>query len=334
MESHIDVQGLDCAEALEGGPCPGCDAGDCLVLATVRNWQPGFAFHDMPAGLSDPLADAAAKIARLDNREGRIHLASTRAIQTLLECLMSHPVAGIKGDKGDKGDPGKDGTDGQDGKDGQDGEDGKDGIDGIDGQDGKDGQDGLPGNPFDPTLAHICSANWRHAEKATLADLSINGGNPSLIVSFDKEVKAGYFSPQNIIVEARTQIEDPFGPILIWRQLRAEAIQPLQMKQECTLDIKGIGPDGGGNCTGVRYLFNDAQDIEKRVNELQVMLIRVRIIGDLIPDKSLRGLDANHLPKIDGNGNPYWIGPPGGDPYVTGDGIAGGTFESWFELVP
>ena len=60
--------------------------------------------------------------------------------------------------------------------------------------------------------------------------------------------------------------------------------------------------------------------------------MRVRINGDLIPDEKRRGLDADHLPKIEQDGTPYWIRPPGGEPYASGDGVAGGLFESWFTL--
>jgi len=101
----LDLAGLDCAASLMGGDCPGCGTNDCLVLAEVRNWQPGFALTDMPQPKPDPVADATAKIARIDNSVRTI-LPSVQDIAEALLCLMKKPsCGGSSGNKGPDGDP-------------------------------------------------------------------------------------------------------------------------------------------------------------------------------------------------------------------------------------
>ncbi len=105
----------DCADhlwkQLEG--CPACELPDCVVLATIANYQPGMT-----------LANAS-----IDNRLGRRVVASTATLQAWLQCLqLKGGIPGPKGDPGQNGINGTNGTNGTDGEDGEDGEDGKDGI--------------------------------------------------------------------------------------------------------------------------------------------------------------------------------------------------------------
>ena len=92
--------------------CPGCDAPECVVLATISGYRPGSSLLDMPAE-EDDLANA---IGRIDHRAGRRTLACTATLQAWLECLqLKGGVPGPKGDqgpKGDKGDPGDPGDPG------------------------------------------------------------------------------------------------------------------------------------------------------------------------------------------------------------------------------
>ncbi len=322
----LDVLPTDCGAALLGGHCPGCDSADCLVLATVRNWQPGFALSDMPPGGADAVADAAAKIARIDNRLGRSQLASTRALQTALECLLSHPLGGgIKGEKGDQGPQGPKGEKGDQGGKGDRGDKGDKG------DKGDRGDKGDPGAWPDLNLARLCGANWDHGGTLKFNELNVEGLGIGLVVCFDKPVRADFFNNVSFAVEAETSFQDTSSSITIWRLVEAKDFVPLQMKELCALQIKGTGPENG-LCTGAFYLFGNPRDLRASVNEMGSIRMRVRINGDLIPDEKLRGLDANHLPRIDGNGNPYWIHRPDGRPYASGDEIAGGQFESWFTL--
>jgi hypothetical protein len=53
--------------------------------------------------------------------------------------------------------------------------------------------------------------------------------------------------------------------------------------------------------------------------------VRVVLKGDYIRDEQGKGIDADHLP-------PWFTSSPA--TYHTGNGVAGGTFESWFTLSP
>ncbi|MGI9394370.1 MAG: ComEA family DNA-binding protein, partial [Boseongicola sp.] len=80
----LDISETDCKGQLFREGCPGCDSGDCVVLATIRNYRPGDRLLDMPVPASDP-ADGTAHI---DNLLGRKRLPSTQAIAEALLCVM------------------------------------------------------------------------------------------------------------------------------------------------------------------------------------------------------------------------------------------------------
>lgn len=314
----LDAAGVDCGAPLKPGECPGCETPDCLVLATIANWQPGFALSDPAPGAPDPVADAAAKIARIDNDEGRTRLVSTQALAATLECLLTQP-------NGLAGPPGKDGKDGQDGKDGKDGKDGENGQDGAPGQDGQDGM------PVDPTLAHLCAGNWTHRGQLPLDGLIVDRFGFGILVCFDKPVLGGFFDTVSFCVQFQSRVKDDFGDAPAWLLVEPKAIVPLRMESPCKLEIAGEA-DPADLCDGALYLFGNPSRLKKELEEVGSLKMRVRINGDLIPDEKRRGLDADHLPKIEQDGTPYWIRPPGGEPYASGDGVAGGLFESWFTL--
>ena len=63
------------------------------------------------------------------------------------------------------------------------------------------------------------------------------------------------------------------------------------------------------------------------------MILRSDFIrGKHLKTGELRALDGDHVPKIDAAlpPNPGWLQP--NDKRSTGDGIEGGTFESWFSV--
>jgi hypothetical protein len=296
----VGVEASDCRDLLKGGDCPGCDEADCLVLATIENWQPGFAISDLPPGAIDPVADAAAKIARIDNDKDRLNLVSTQVLTNALQCLMEKPGGG--------------------------------GPIGPIGPAGPAGQNGHDGMPIDATLAHLCAANWAHRGELTLDQLKVDPLGIGVLVCFDKPIMAGFFDTVSFAVEFQTAVNDTSGSVGgNWLLIEPKAIVPLRMSEPCGLRVAAEGPDANGLCDGAFYLFGSPDLLARRLSQQQLRL-RVRINGDLIPDKSLRGLDANHLPKIDGSGHPYWIRPPGQEPYASGDGVAGGQFEGSFIL--
>jgi len=69
--------------------CEDCCTADCLVLATIRGYQPGFSIQAQQTPPTDPAADFAAQVARIDNRLGRIILPSTNRIAEVLEAVAA-----------------------------------------------------------------------------------------------------------------------------------------------------------------------------------------------------------------------------------------------------
>jgi DNA-binding beta-propeller fold protein YncE len=80
----IGISEADCRAILMREDCPECDCGDCLVLATIRDYRPGDRILDRP----DPPAYPADGTAQIDNDLGRKRLPSTQAIAEALLCLL------------------------------------------------------------------------------------------------------------------------------------------------------------------------------------------------------------------------------------------------------
>jgi DNA-binding beta-propeller fold protein YncE len=116
----LDVSEARCGDLLLGD-CPSCEEPDCLVLATVENYDAGDRFEAQTDPASDPAADTTARVVRIDNRTGRVLLPSTQAIANALQCVIEHGGSGVAGPQGPPGAPGTNGTDGEDGADGADG---------------------------------------------------------------------------------------------------------------------------------------------------------------------------------------------------------------------
>ena len=127
----LTITGQECCEkfwdALDG--CPSCETGDCVVLATIRNYRPGFQMLDLPGAAGD----VATGIARIDNRDGRTLLPSTQTMAEVIRCLCEAGTGS-----------------------------GKDGQPGADGQPGTNGQDGQDGVGLNPNLPRILDIGWTH----------------------------------------------------------------------------------------------------------------------------------------------------------------------------
>jgi DNA-binding beta-propeller fold protein YncE len=302
----LELRDLDCAGLLEGGDCPGCLEPDCLIVATVENWQPGFRLEDMPAGLPDPLADAAAKTTRIDNRRDRTVLASTQAIAAALQCLMSQ--GGGNGAPGPAGPPGPEGAKGDQGEKGDKGDKG---------DQGDKGDKGDPAGP-DRTLTRICNVSWRHKGLIPRSELQERG----LVIAFRNDtfpergkVLAKDLDDISVMVLAEFQ-EGQRGESArtCWCQLRAKQVAGVMLREPCSTEVAQDGPEPDGFCDGALYVFADPGSIPGRGTRLRVL-----VNGDLIRDRKGRGVDADNLPD--------WV--PDRD---SGDGIEGGMFESWFRV--
>jgi hypothetical protein len=325
----LDIDDVDCGALLREGDCPGCTTPDCLVLTTVENWQPGFALEALGPTPPDSAADAAAKIARLDNRKDRTTLPSTQAIATAVECLLAHGGTSGPGPQGPPGPSGRDGTNGRDGRDGRDG---------ANGRDGRDGKDAI-----DTTLTHLCGINWHHAGATKLDELLVQlDGNrvPAVAIAFSNstfptepgKVRASDLNDISFeLLMEHIDFQNQDLPRACWCRVMPDQVIPVMFEPECVTTVAASALAPSGLCNGALYTFDRGRLLammsaertsRQRLNLDPGVRFKVLVHGDLIRDLKDRGLDGNHLPP--------WLGAAGA---VTGDGIAGGLFESWFFIL-
>lgn len=348
----IEVSEQDCLAVLHRDDCPDCERGDCLVLATIARWRPGFRILDLPADGADADADTAAGIARIDNLSGRQRLPSTRAIADALACLIAHCCgAGGPGNQGPPGPAGPTGPTGATGPQGDPGLPGQPGAPGADGLGIDDvdltlvpcgdaagaelvvNPDGarvlvlqLPSN-CDPTLAHLCNINWFHGGTYTATMLreflfvrdAAGAELFRLLLRFDAPVRAADLDTHSIRVTAGT---NPNALAWWWLELATQIRVGGFEQGGC--GVRGFSPnlieviDGVAYATGVEVRF-PAQVLE------EARVFRVRVLGDFIRDRRGRAADLDHLPD--------WLtnqDPAAPTATRTGDGVPGGWFESWF----
>jgi hypothetical protein len=324
----LSIHEADCGDALKGHACPDCSGGDCVVLATIHGWRPGRRLEKPSVPPSDPLKDAAAGIARIDNLLGRIVVPSVADLTRAVTCLLDH---GSSGGTGEQGSPGLQGPPG--GK-GAKGDPGRNGDPGLNGTNGKDG--------LDWDLPHICDFNWRHGARLKEEKL-----NSKLVVVFDTPVLNEDLHPNSVQVRVGRRRDDQGVPLWCW----------------CDLDLNNFlfGGQIEQPCNALST-FSPAAAQGDMVDALQIQLpenlmnladresrpaLRIHIIinGDFIRgvhrnSKELRALDGDHLPKfrtpsppgppLSAGEEPEWM-ETGGQRF-SGDGIEGGTFESWFDI--
>jgi hypothetical protein len=151
------------------------------------------------------------------------------------------------------------------------------------------------------TLSHLCGISWKHSATIPRVEVLERG----LYIAFDNKVQAEDL-PNAVIVEARNRETG------CWCEIRTERI-PGDFPELCVVDPDAFQPSGDPFVTAVR--------LRPSPNEVTQQL-RVLVKGDFLRDGDGKGVDANHLPP--------WFG--GAPAYRTGDGVEGGTFESWFTL--
>ena len=328
----LDVDASDCVATLAPHACPHCATPDCIVLATIVGYRPGFALEDVSVPPSDPMADTTAKIARIDNMLGRVVVPSAADLAAVVKCLLEHGGAG-GGGLGPQGPPGQQGAVGPQGPAGSQGFPGPQGPSGAQGPKGDDGQ---PGEALDWDLPHICDFNWKHRGL-----ISLSGNVLRLVVAFDTKVIAEDLNTLSICVQAR---HPELNGLQCWCDFDLDntavgTIEKGSVELDCDSQTK-FTATSGSMATAVQITLNQINSIMRD----GVAQLRVRINGDFVrgihhKSGELRALDADHLPKTDPPSPP---GPPQpgvepkwmktGDKRYTGDGIEGGMFESIFQV--
>lgn len=329
----IEVTEARCAdifrETLEG--CPHCDVGNCVVLATVSEYV-----------FNQPVEDPD-----IDNWRDRKILPSTETLTRIIRCILAKGTGG--GQVGEQGPPGPPGPAGPAGPPGQNGADGQPGQPGQDGQDGQDGQPGSPGPPGvvnvdlqmvpcgqppvgqiqniggTPTLilrvptmcsdpTRICDINWRHGEITPQPQL-----DRGLVIAFNRDLRflANPFLPPHILLVMRSSFDDNTGRIC-WCEVQGETqlvrlFEPCNAAGEFTEQLSAANPPNALRFRG------DLRPSDAGAPQPYRVLLRCEFIQDV----NGQAPDGNHLPP--------WFNTPG---YLTGDGVAGGEFFSWFDLSP
>ena len=328
----------DCCDLWNGLECHDCDRPDCVVLATIPDFVAGVPIVD-----TKPASGTAAVI---DNLTFRQILPSLQAIKEFLDCLkLCEPgKGGGKGEKGEKGDAGVVGVDLKmipcgtpesatiivDGAGnpvltlripsdcGQaplvvdmemvDCGTAKVATVSVDALGNQTLTLRIPSdcNSKPVALAHICSINWSHGQD-TKASAIASG----LVIAFDQKITAANLHSQSIRIfrdQAKSE-DDPNDHC--WCQVPGD-VQAGDVKPPCDAVSGTFTKSGAANVTAARFVPS------KKVG-WRAGTYRVVVIGDLIADstKEGRAVDGNHLPP--------WL-----PKRPTGDGVEGGTFESWF----
>jgi DNA-binding beta-propeller fold protein YncE len=234
--------------------------------------------------------------AEIDNLTDRHLLVSTDILTQVVQCLCQQ--GGGTGTPGPQGPPGPSGAVGPQGPPGPQGIQGPQGV------------QGPPGSGLESTYIKIAQISWQHNGKFTQSELS--NSRLRLRVAFNGNVQSVDLTADSLVVLFPTHE----SPILqtTWREADISVI-PGNFATTGVV-ASPFTPVGGGPANGVE--IGVPEIILKLVN----LKIRVVVRGDFIRDttQQQRAIDADHLPP--------WV-----PAHLTGDGIEGGTFESWFTVV-
>lgn len=334
----VDVVEQDCGDIFENviNCCPDCAEGNCLVLATINGYVYQSAVTDAPP--SGPITAG-----EIDNLTDRRLLVSTDILTRAVQCILDQGVnagpPGPQGPVGPAGPPGQNGTNGTNGTSGAQGPIGP-GIDKVTVNFVTCSQPGAATLTPDPapstnytlnltipgccntSLTGIRSVNWPHNGTMTL--------NPSteiveLLIAFTGSVQYGDISPNCVSVlapfPAAGTVPGTGASVLATADrfvVRGGNFQtPGAVSSTFT-----AGPDAQGNANGMALSFATSP------NTNPTGQFRVLVKGDFIRDTNGHAVDGDHLP---GNQPSPWV-PTSPTAYSTGDGIEGGTFESWFTV--
>jgi DNA-binding beta-propeller fold protein YncE len=349
----VEVSEEACGEILwrdlEG--CAHCDQPNCIVLATIENYHLDDQLWDPPA---DTATDATRHIDRINNRTRRL-LPSTQALAELVTCLLEHPAgAGSQGPVGPTGPAGA-GVDSTDavtiaaglpavadfdpiarrihfkipkGDKGDPGASGGTGLDDVEltianCSTASSAQIAVIENQrvlrlvipsiCDRNLTQISGVNWVHG--GTISADAVN--RQGLLLAFNHPVRGADLHDQSVMVLARQSAAQRSG---CWCEVpgRINAVE-FRIVGDVLSDFRLSPPATSVN--GVQFSPGAAG--------FTPGTYRVIVKGDFILDAAtLKAVDADHLPP--------WFATPAkhfkiGD-YTTGDGVQGGTFESWFTV--
>lgn len=307
--------------SLTPGDCPSCGGcDDCLVLATIENWNPGDAF-------------TAATV----TSAGRVHLPSVSQLAETVRCLLARPQGG-EGEPGPAGPTGPAGPAGPQGEPGEPGEPGLTGEPGDPGPGGDPGPQGEPGPAGDPgpqgppgrdgtdllavKLPTVVALSWPHRGQVRTPAAMRRLRELGLVVEFSEPIDPGTLDAMSCAVYLRQDDQVPGFAGYRWTGLRVPVL-PVTVDAGCGATVKEIADDrpDPAKVNAVRLpLGGEAPPGVYRVVLDGNTILSVRTDTRLDGSSGQLALDGNHL------------GPGLTARCPTGDLIEGGTFESWFIL--
>jgi hypothetical protein len=324
----LEIASTDCEELLWKSQehCACCDEQDWLVLATIKNYQVGDELLDQETPSSDPPHDRTGNIARIDNRSDRRVLPSVETLAEMFQCLASRTQQGSPGPAGPQGPTGEKGPAGPQGPAGEKGPAGPAGQDGQPGRDGAEGAQGPPGKGLDENTARITDIQWLNTDANPINQFPPWIHNGNLIKNSE--------STQGLQITATERFDDSMKDFLNIVSLEAivgfkdDNNSPSSFQIRFEAKVKKIDVNEINLKVilerPLEVLSNDINTFFKREKRTIVPPIRLHLTirGDLIKMADGKALDADHLPP--------WIGEPSFE--KTGNGIPGGTFESFMFL--
>lgn len=321
---------------LEG--CPHCDLPDCVVLATIVNYNFGDRIEASTDPPSDPQQDTAAKVARINNRTRRL-LPNTQTLLELIECLSDHGNGGT----GSQGPPGPVGPAGPEGPQGEPGI-------------GQQGPKGDPGEGLELGLTRVEALSWSHNKSHVggglpgpdpyfvMVERLTGAKTPAFVIGFTSDVQvSATIDPQHVfqvLVPSSGPNDENFNIGILCRcPIRGQTI-PVKLKLDGSGRIVVNAANGRidtasevppGDARGVAFLLDiSLARIADRIINGAVPDISIMLHGDFVKDTKNRAIDAEfvrgELPTGD---RPQ---PPPGQPLSKQVGIQGGLFESWFSV--
>ncbi|MEO9186094.1 MAG: hypothetical protein ABI467_21555 [Kofleriaceae bacterium] len=305
----IDITDTDCGAPLhEVRPCPDCGTADCVVLATIRGYQPGRLLLDPADPAPSAADDASHNIARIDDLDGRKILASTETLQEVIECMLAHG--------GGDGAPGNQGPPGPVGPAGSTGETGATGTAGV------NGADGAPGPGLSKDVTRIIATSWKHGEASPLVTIT-DPGKPSqkgIVIAFDHPIHLvpNGGDPRNDRNVFRVEVPHQDGNIdLFVCSCRLNgSVRPV--KPTVSGSVVTAATFTGSPSTGLAFIAPSKAPFQNGAE------VTVTLYGEFVLDEHdnpiAADFDRAKFPSGDIRIQPA-------DPMV---GIPGGHFDSWF----
>jgi hypothetical protein len=330
----FEVEQHDCREllwkSLDG--CDDCDEANCVVLATITGYRPGFVMLDGDAG-ADPAADLAARIARIDNRLGRRLLPSTSVLTEIISCILDRGTGGGAGTPGPQGPQGPQGLPGEQGEQGVPGLQGIQGLQGLQGVQGIQGIQGLPGPPgegLEPDLVRITALSWEHNQPIPIEKLRNIFGHPQfdiaigVVIAFTGEVFLDGIDAVHVFqvdVPTFNQEEENKRFGLACRCPVIGEVFPVEANIAGNLITDATIIPGVDRAKAIAFVFDER--FLGALFEFPIADIWVKLRGDFV-------LDTNDPPRaIDAEFVRHEF-DTGDHPATSKLGIQGGLFESWF----